>query len=76
VVRATNRQGEFVAFAYDIPTRRKYPDIELTNLSGRNGYCTISRSGRYVFFGRRDSGRIRPILASAVRLRIKSFWKI
>jgi hypothetical protein len=31
-VRATNRQGEFVAFAYDIPTRRKYPDIELMNL--------------------------------------------
>jgi hypothetical protein len=37
VVRATNRQGEFVAFAY---------------------------------------GRIRAILASAVRLRIESFWKI
>jgi hypothetical protein len=30
-VRATNRQGEFVAFAYDILTRRKYLDIELTN---------------------------------------------
>jgi hypothetical protein len=31
-VRATNRQGEFVAFAYDILARRKYPDIELANL--------------------------------------------
>ena len=49
VVRATNRQGELVAFAYDISTQRKYPDIELANLPGRNGYCTISPSGRYVF---------------------------
>ena len=49
VVRATNGQGELVAFAYDISAQRKYPDIKLTNLSGRNGYCTISPSGRYVF---------------------------
>jgi hypothetical protein len=49
VVRATNREGALVAFAYDISVRRKYPDIELANLSGHNGYCTISPSGRYVF---------------------------
>jgi hypothetical protein len=49
VVRATNGQGELVAFAYDIPAQRKYPDINLTHLSGDNGYCTISPSGRYVF---------------------------
>jgi hypothetical protein len=49
VVRATNRQGQLVAFAYDISTRQKYPDIELKLLSGRNGYCSISPSGRYVF---------------------------
>jgi hypothetical protein len=49
VVRATNSQGELVAFAYDISAQRKYPDIKLANLSGRNGYCTISSSGRYVF---------------------------
>jgi Tol biopolymer transport system component len=49
VVRATNSQGELVAFAYDISAQRKYPDIKLANLSGRNGYCTISPSGRYVF---------------------------
>jgi hypothetical protein len=49
VVRATNGKGELVAFAYDISAQRKYPDIKLTNLSGRNGYCTISPSGRYVF---------------------------
>jgi hypothetical protein len=49
VVRATNSQGELVAFAYDISAQRKYPDIKLADLSGRNGYCTISPSGRYVF---------------------------
>lgn len=49
VVRATNGQGELVAFAYDISAQRKFPDIKLANLSGRNGYCTISPSGRYVF---------------------------
>ena len=49
VVRATNREGALVAFAYDISTRRKYPDIELSKLSGREGYCTISPSGWYVF---------------------------
>ena len=48
VVRATNRAGALVAFAYDIAERRKYPDIELANLPGRNGYCTISPSGRYI----------------------------
>ena len=49
VVRATNREGTLVAFAYDMSAQRKYPDIDLANLSGRNGYCTISPSGRYVF---------------------------
>jgi hypothetical protein len=49
VVRATDGLGELVAFAYDISARRKYPDINLSNLRGRNGYCGISPSGRYVF---------------------------
>jgi len=48
-VRATNREGELVAFAYDISARRKYPDIQLNTLSGSNGYCTISPSGRYIY---------------------------
>jgi hypothetical protein len=49
VVRATSREGTLVAFAYDMSTQQKYPDIDLTDLSGHNGYCTISPSGRYVF---------------------------
>ncbi|HLJ00663.1 MAG TPA: hypothetical protein VKT76_13175 [Bradyrhizobium sp.] len=49
VVRATNSRGELVAFAYDLSAQRKYPDINLANLAGHNGYCTISPSGRYVF---------------------------
>ena len=30
VVRATNGQGELVAFTCDISAQRKYPDIKLT----------------------------------------------
>ncbi len=48
VVRATNRAGAQVAFAYDITARKKYPDIPLTTLEGVNGYCGISPSGRYI----------------------------
>jgi hypothetical protein len=49
VVRAANASGALVAFAYDITAARKYPDIELGKLAGRNSYCGISPSGRYVF---------------------------
>jgi hypothetical protein len=48
VVRATNSAGALVAFVYDISARKKYRDIELSALPGRNGYCGISPSGRYV----------------------------
>ena len=48
VVRATNHAGAQVAFAYDIAARNKYPDIELANLEGVNGFCGISPSGRYI----------------------------
>jgi hypothetical protein len=49
VVRALDRHGALVAFAYDIVRRRKYPDIRLGRLAGRNGYCSISPSARYIF---------------------------
>ena len=49
VVRATDSAGALVAFAYDISTKVKYPDIDLASLAGRNGYCTISPSGEYIF---------------------------
>jgi hypothetical protein len=49
VVRATTKLGALVAFAYDITTKKKYPDIRLTYLPGSNGYCTISPSSRYIF---------------------------
>jgi hypothetical protein len=49
VVRARNRAGAVVAFAYDLATSIKYPDIELSKLDGTNDYCGISPSGRYIF---------------------------
>jgi hypothetical protein len=48
VVRAKGSAGKLVAYAYDIPARNKYPDIDLSSLPGENGYCGISPSGRYV----------------------------
>ncbi len=49
VVRARDSKGALVAFAYDISTRTKFPAIELAELTGVNGYCTISPSGKYIF---------------------------
>lgn len=49
VVRARDRSGAEVAFAYDIEAAKKYPDIPLARLSGSNSYCTISPTGQYVF---------------------------
>jgi hypothetical protein len=48
VVRARDRTEALVAFAYDLVSRRKFPDIRLADLPGRNDYCSISPSGRYI----------------------------
>jgi len=49
VVRAVDRHGALIAFAYNVVTRKKYPDIHLGALAGRNNYCSISPSARYIF---------------------------
>ena len=48
-VRARNGVGALVVFVYDIAASKKYPDIDLDGLPGKNSYCTISASGRYLF---------------------------
>lgn len=48
-LRARNKAGDKVAFAYDLSARRKLPDIALSDLSGDNNFVTISPSGRYIF---------------------------
>ena len=48
VVRAANSAGAPVAFAYDIASRTKYPDIELATLPGTHGHCTIAPTGRFI----------------------------
>ena len=47
-VRARNKDGEPVAFAYDIAEGSKFPDIKLAELSGENSLVAISPSGRYM----------------------------
>jgi hypothetical protein len=49
VVRARNQAGALVAFAVDLSTRQKFPDIDLAQLPGKNSYCGISPLGRYIF---------------------------
>jgi hypothetical protein len=49
VLRAINSAGALVAFACDLSTGTKYPDINLANLAGTNAYCGISASGRYIY---------------------------
>lgn len=49
VVRATSQAGTLVGFAFDLSTRQKFPDVDLTRLPGRNNYCGISPLGHYMF---------------------------
>jgi hypothetical protein len=49
VVRAISQQGTLVAFALDLLDRRKFPDIELARIPGKNNYCGISPLGKYIF---------------------------
>jgi hypothetical protein len=49
VVRATNKAGALVAFAVDLATHEKFPDIDLARLPGKNSYCGISPLGKLIF---------------------------
>ncbi|MGM4920659.1 hypothetical protein [Tardiphaga sp. 813_E8_N1_3] len=49
VVRAISQQGTLVAFAVNLSDRRKFPDIELARIPGKNSYCGISPLGKYIF---------------------------
>lgn len=47
-LRAQTAEGALVAFAFDIATRQKFPDIGLAQLPGQDGTCRISALGTYV----------------------------
>lgn len=49
VVRALSENGALVAFAYDLATRKKFPDIALAKLPGQNNACSISPLGVHVY---------------------------
>lgn len=48
-VRAMTQQGALVTFAVDLSIRKKFADIDLARLPGKNSYCGISPLGRYIF---------------------------
>jgi WD40 repeat protein len=47
-VRALTKSGALVVFVYDLRTRIKYRDFDLSRLPGKNGYCTITPAGESV----------------------------
>jgi len=44
-VRATRNDGKAVVFGYDLKLRQKFPDIDLAQLPGSTGACSISPLG-------------------------------
>jgi len=44
-VRATRNDGKAVVFGYDLKERQKFPDIDLGQLPGTTGSCSISPLG-------------------------------
>lgn len=74
VVRATGQSGDLVAFAYDIATATKYPDIRLAGLDGRNSYCSISPSGRYTFCNQRLPDKTNSAYVFDVNARQLQHW--
>jgi hypothetical protein len=57
VVKAMRWGTTLVAFAFDMATRQKFPDIDLASLPGTSGACTISPLGQYIHCSQgRDDG--------------------
>jgi len=56
-VRATRADGAVVAFAYDLASRQKFPDINVGKLPGRDGVCEISALGNYIRCSRWVDGK-------------------
>ena len=44
-VRAVRPDGRMAVFAFDLQQRRKFPDIDLAQIPGTNGACSISPLG-------------------------------
>ncbi|MBR0695056.1 hypothetical protein JQ553_17710 [Bradyrhizobium lablabi] len=56
-VRGTRADGATVAFAFDLESRQKFPDIDVGKLPGRDGVCEISALGNYVRCSRWVDGK-------------------
>ncbi len=73
-LRATNSRGEAVAFAFNIVTGRKFPDIALSELDGRNKLVAISPSARYLFLSQRTSAGIETAYVFSVDGQMLQHW--
>ncbi|MDH3741627.1 MAG: hypothetical protein OER56_08520, partial [Hyphomicrobiales bacterium] len=73
-IRARQSPGETVAFAFDIAGRKKYPDINLDRLSGKNSYVSISPTGRYIFVFQKQVERVQQAYVFAIDGRLIQHW--
>jgi hypothetical protein len=74
VVRGTDSTGALVAFAFDIPTARKFPDIKLARLAGSNSFCTIAASGRFILCVQNMGGGTHTAYVFTVDGRQRQHW--
>ena len=61
-LRAVTADGALVAFAYDLVSRQKFPDISVTKLPGRDGSCEISPLGTYIMCSRWVDGIVQAFI--------------
>lgn len=73
-LRAVNKKGERVAFAFNIRTRKKYRDIGLDKLRGHNKLVAISASGRYIFLSQRMKNGVEPAYIFTVNGKFVQYW--
>jgi len=74
VVRARRADGALVAFAYDLASGRKFPDINLGALPGKNSSCSISPLGTYIICFQSVDESNEPIFVFSVDGDLRQAW--
>ncbi|HEV7285557.1 MAG TPA: hypothetical protein VGN75_11930 [Kaistia sp.] len=73
-VRAMRDGGGQVVFAFDLATRKKFPDIELSQLPGTNNACTISPLGLNILCLQETADGIDQAYVFAIDGTLKQRW--
>ncbi len=73
-LRARKARIGLVAFAYNLRTGQKHPDISLDALEGENQYASISPSGRYVYVAQMTTAGREPSYIFQVDGKLIQHW--